>query len=692
MKPSSLKSYLPAVLIVPILAVYLKTICPTVYLGDSGEFTAAAFCLGIPHNSGYPLYSLLGKLFSLIPLGHIAFRVNVMSAFFGVMTVYLVYGLLLNMTSSQVSAFVGALLLAFTPTLWSQTVSAEVYTLHAFFVALIIRLLWWWNEKRNFCRLSILVFVAGISFGNHMQTVMLAPAVLFLILSTDYKVLVNARNFFFLSILFTFALSVYLYLPIRTEAAAIHYGDPNTLERFLDHVTARAHREGYVMTKTTAQYLSRTGEALKGIASQFGVALVFALLGWLKMDSLRWRTFFLIVIVSDFIYTVFLNIISLEITPFGLSTCISLAILSGIGIGYLLKAAKQHASVGEMTYRSIGGAFIIVSFIPLICNYQRCDQSRNYTAYEHALNIFRTVDDKGSLLVEGDNNLFPVTYCRIVEGMRKDVSLYDRYDLFFKMPFPDNIHSEYHGDWKDLKAIAERRILEKAQHGVFLASHKPSSLSLTQGELLLPYGTIYRVFSNRDVCDENETMQIWDHYATEALYDRYYRDYMTRQISAYHYFSFAKYLFMRGDHTKGLEGIRAASRMGYNDTMLHSDLAAFLIDQGLFDEAISELEKASLYSVNRAGVLNIRGYLYFKLEDYEKAAAFYGKAVKMRPQDFGHYNNFGLALFYSGKKEEATAAFEKSLAIKHNQPRVVKFMEDHELTHRRVGDSLPRHQ
>jgi Flp pilus assembly protein TadD len=268
--------------------------------------------------------------------------------------------------------------------------------------------------------------------------------------------------------------------------------------------------------------------------------------------------------------------------------------------------------------------------------------------------------------------------------MRKDVNLYDRYDLFFKMPFPDNIQGEYYGDWKDLKAIAERRILEKAQHGVFLASHKPSSLSLLKGQLLLPYGTIYRVFSNREFGDENKTTQIWDHYATESLYDHYHRDYMTRQISAHHYFSLARYLFMRGDRSRGLESIRTASRMGYNDTMIHSDMAVFLIDHGLFDEATSELDKASIYSVNRAGVLNNWGYFYYKLKDYEKAAGFYSKAASIRPHDFSHYSNLGLALYHGGKKKQAVAAFEKSLAINHNQPGLVAFMEDNELTHRSI--------
>ena len=127
----------PFFLSIIVVGVYLITVCPTVYLGDSGELTAAAFCLGIPHNSGYPLYVLMGKLFCLIPAGSIGFRANIMSCFFGAGTVWLVYSLIWTMTASKVAAFAGGLMLAFIPALWLQTVSAEVYTLHAFFVALL---------------------------------------------------------------------------------------------------------------------------------------------------------------------------------------------------------------------------------------------------------------------------------------------------------------------------------------------------------------------------------------------------------------------------------------------------------------------------------------------------------------------------------------------------------------------------
>ena len=73
MNKNFLRRCVPIILIFISFIVYFSTICPTVYLGDSGELTTAAFSLGIPHASGYPLYALIGKLFCLVPIGNIGF-------------------------------------------------------------------------------------------------------------------------------------------------------------------------------------------------------------------------------------------------------------------------------------------------------------------------------------------------------------------------------------------------------------------------------------------------------------------------------------------------------------------------------------------------------------------------------------------------------------------------------------------
>ncbi|NIP26576.1 MAG: DUF2723 domain-containing protein, partial [Phycisphaerae bacterium] len=55
---------------------YLLTMAPTVTFEDSGELITAAYNLGVPHQPGYPLFTLLGRIFSFIPVNAVAFRLN----------------------------------------------------------------------------------------------------------------------------------------------------------------------------------------------------------------------------------------------------------------------------------------------------------------------------------------------------------------------------------------------------------------------------------------------------------------------------------------------------------------------------------------------------------------------------------------------------------------------------------------
>ena len=118
--------------------VYLKTLSPTVGFVDSGELTTVAYTLGIAHPTGYPLYTLLGRLFTLLPFGSIAWRVNIASAFFASLSTLFLYLLSKNLftrmlsggeanataTATVLSSFITALLFAFSTTLWSHAVMA----------------------------------------------------------------------------------------------------------------------------------------------------------------------------------------------------------------------------------------------------------------------------------------------------------------------------------------------------------------------------------------------------------------------------------------------------------------------------------------------------------------------------------------------------------------------------------------
>jgi tetratricopeptide (TPR) repeat protein len=658
--------------------VYLSTVCPTVYLGDSGELTAAAFCLGIPHNSGYPLYCLLGKLFCLIPVGNIGFRMNLMSSFFSVLTVWLVYSLIVRWTSSELAGFAAAGVLAFSPVFWSETVSAEVYPLHSFFVALLLRVLLWWDEEKKFYRLIVLVLVTGFSFGNHMQTVMLAPAVLWMVFSGDRRALLDMRRFLILSVVFLAALSVYAYLPIRTDAgAAIHWGDPNSLHRFFALVSGSAHRRKYVFNLSGWDYLKRSEANLWLACSAFGLILLSALWGWLKLASKRWQWFFVLLVVFDCSYTVFLNTVSLEVTPFMIATAIGLAVLMGIGIADTLRRVENLSRVGRMTKHLIWGACGVVPVIFMILNFSLCDQGRNYTGYEQALNILRTAQHGDTLFMSDDNYVFPVTYGRLVERMREDVHLYDRYNLIFQMP-----SMEYQGrsrtkTWEQKRDQFEKHIItERGQKDVFYASFGPYAINVPEGYTLVPYGILHKVVKGKPTLNPQETEGTWEYYATESLRESFYRDYMNREVSAFFFFSRGKHLILLGQAFEGLEYLRLAATIGYDDALIPSETGIFLTDHGYYEEARKALERALIYNEDLSGVYNNWGYLYHKMGKHDKSVRYFEKAVELSPLNPGYRNNLGFALYEAGRKKESRLALEKSLSLDQDQPEIQRFIKE----------------
>jgi len=70
------------------LFVYILTLTPSLsYLSpDGNELATIPYLLGLAHSPGYPVYTWLGKLFTLLPFGDMAHRVNLMSAVMGALS------------------------------------------------------------------------------------------------------------------------------------------------------------------------------------------------------------------------------------------------------------------------------------------------------------------------------------------------------------------------------------------------------------------------------------------------------------------------------------------------------------------------------------------------------------------------------------------------------------------------------
>ncbi len=196
------------------LAVYTKTIAPTVPFWDGGEFIATSYILGIPHPPGSPLYILLGRLFTLLPdLGAgIAWLVNFSSCLFSALTVASVYlvivkAVTLNRNRNGLagyesvvvccSALAGSLLLAFSDTFWFNAVEAEVYALSMWIMVICTWLVLHWienHEQNGSARyLFLVVYLAFLGIAVHMFTMLILPAAFLAVVFTDRGLRSNVK-------------------------------------------------------------------------------------------------------------------------------------------------------------------------------------------------------------------------------------------------------------------------------------------------------------------------------------------------------------------------------------------------------------------------------------------------------------------------------------------------------------------
>ena len=92
-----------------LLGLYAYTAPRTVTFEDDGSFIMVAEFLGIAHPPGYPLYALLAKLSTFLPLGSIAYRVHLFSAVTGAATCGLLWWIARTLVADAAIAWVAAL-------------------------------------------------------------------------------------------------------------------------------------------------------------------------------------------------------------------------------------------------------------------------------------------------------------------------------------------------------------------------------------------------------------------------------------------------------------------------------------------------------------------------------------------------------------------------------------------------------
>lgn len=434
---------------VVVFTVYLFTLAPTIYIEDSAEYITAAATLGIAHPSGYPLYILLGKLFTFIPLGTIAWRVNLMSAVFGALTCSLLYLITRNLTKSHIIGVFCGLVLGFSEIFWSQSVIAEVYTLNAFFSALVLYLLILWTQKRDEKYLLWFSFLFGLGITNHEMLGLQAPVFLVYILLVDRGFWKKWRLIIKMVFLFFLGLSVYLYLPWRSrQNPALDWGNPETLRGLWKHLTRKMYNDVSLSGRLTGKFGMAVGFLLE-LAEQFYLPTILLAAGGFYYLVRKSRPFAFLTLgffLSGGLGVIFLRNIGWSFYAdytyrvYYLPVYLILLVWVGITVRYLfqiLNRLVRHAGLRFFTILIVIISLLAVPTGLLVKNYRINDLSDFWLVYDYGYQTFNSLKPNSLLLLKGngydfDTITFSFLYFQLVENLRPDVTILDLLNLFYQ--------------------------------------------------------------------------------------------------------------------------------------------------------------------------------------------------------------------------------------------------------------------
>ena len=431
------------------LVVYVATLAPDLtnanFGTDGGDLIAAARTLGVPHPSGYPTYTILAWLASHVPVGTIAYRVNLLSAVCAAAASGLFFCIarrvLPDDRTLKLVPSVAALSLAFSSLLWSQAVIAEVYALLVLFSVLLVWLLVRWRDEKRDRYLWLSGLTLGLALGNHLTIVFIAPAAL-VYLWPERRHWLRLRTLLPSGLLFLLGLSVYAYLPLAARHhPPMNWGNPQTWDGFLWVVTAEQYQQ-FAFGLEFGEIPGRIAEWAELLGDQFGWwGLAIALIGgwgqWhrdrrLALFSLTWALF---VGVYAFFYD------TVDSHMYLLPVVMLMALWWGEGAYLLLGMMRRLQPVWQRL------AMVILFLLPVgsaAMHWQAVEPDDDWETRVYIEQVLEVVEPGALIIVRADQPTFALWYAIYAEGMRPDVRVVSGPMLAF-IWYRDHIRHLYPG-------------------------------------------------------------------------------------------------------------------------------------------------------------------------------------------------------------------------------------------------------
>ncbi len=463
--------YISITIFVLALSLYIATMPPTVFWQDAGIYATGIYVEGNVYPPGYPLYMIVGEVWkNILPIGQYVQKIHVLSALFTSISsvfAYLTVDQILRNKStlfkrlqssnrekdirrinddqspdrepfwhlSKAVSIIGTILFTLNYNVWAQANNAEVYAFHMFFFTFIVYIVTKIGlkgriEKKIDSNIRKIIYIAGLvyglSFGNHPMTIVLVPTLLLLAIMQSNiffhtKTLVIAVCIFVVA-----ALVPYAYLPLKASTAPpLNWGNPNTIERFVNHVSGQVYLSGEqsIVFNDTSRYIAAWQEFMWEF-SYIGIALAAAGAVLIYRQNKTLFGLFISIIISHIFFAIFYKQTT-EYNSWLIPAHYAVIVLITVSFYELLQKSlinfrQKQVSKGLMYLVPIA-LFAIFWFPNTFHTANELNRSNYYYAEDFGKNIIRNLDQNSLIFLTGDQESSTVMYLQLVQKYRPDI-------------------------------------------------------------------------------------------------------------------------------------------------------------------------------------------------------------------------------------------------------------------------------
>jgi len=419
-----------------LLVLYAVTASHTVALEDDGLFILSSYFLGVEHPPGYPLHTLLGKLFTYLPFASVAYRVHLLSAVLGALSCAALWLCARLLIPGRLPAYIAALGLGFSRVFWSQAIIAEVYTLNTFFFFTLTYLGLRLapphadvvNAPHALRRLAIMALVFGLSLSNHWPLMLLVAPGFAVLLFPLLRAKLAALPL--LLAIVAIGLLPYAWLVVNSWGGLVisFYGPLQTWDEIWYFVS----RQGYANVDASPatnwldhlSYFRFVGEVVLVQFAIVGAGL--AAVGFWQ-QSRAWGARVALFLTLAFVMPTFVLTLLLGFEYDSIHKhMFHVYPLPAYGVAALWMAlgASWLAQRLRLSSRQVmGGAALLLALVFAVGLRSNARADDGWAAH-YADVVLKALPRDAIVFGGGDADLAPIAYFHMIEGRRPDITLY----------------------------------------------------------------------------------------------------------------------------------------------------------------------------------------------------------------------------------------------------------------------------